>query len=141
MNNDIEQELMHHGIRPTAVRNLVWQEVRQRHNAFALIDIEAALPRMDQSSIFRSLRLFAEHHMLHEIDDGTGSQKYCVCHCHGEKHMSHLHFSCRNCGKTYCLEESSIPIVPLPHGFVLEEAEYLVKGLCPKCSNGASDLP
>lgn len=130
----IEQTLKEHGIRPTAVRNLVWREVSQKHNAFALIDIEVSLPHMDQSSIFRTLRLFAEHHMLHEIDDGTGSQKYCVCHCDGDTHLSHIHFSCLHCGQTFCLEENSIPYVDLPTGFVMQEAEYLVKGLCPKCS-------
>lgn len=135
MNLDIEQHLTDHGIRPTAVRNLVWQEVSQRRGAFALIDIEAALPRMDRSSIFRALRLFAEHHLLHEIDDGTGSQKYCVCNCGDgdQHHLNHVHFTCRQCGRTYCIEDQTIPIVTLPEGFVTDEVEYVIKGICPKC--------
>lgn len=136
MNDSVEQELTMHGIRPTAVRNLVWREACSMKNAFALIDIEAALPHMDQSSIFRALRLFAEHHMLHEIDDGTGSQKYCVCHCEGDTHISHLHFTCRKCGRTYCLEDTTVPLVTLPSGFAMDEAEFIVKGLCPNCNKG-----
>lgn len=130
----IEEHLQEHGIRPTSVRTLVWREVCGYQDTFTLQDVESRLYPMDRSSVFRALRLFADNHMLHEIDDGSGLQKYCVCHCSGDKHLSHLHFSCRKCGKTFCLEDCSIPMVQLPSGFVMDEAEYVVKGLCPRCS-------
>lgn len=130
-----ESDLERHGIRPTAVRILVWKMARCQRNTFTLTDMEDMMPHMDRSSIFRALRLFAENRLLHEIDDGSGSQKYCVCHCEGEKHLNHLHFTCRKCGRTYCLKDSSVPMVDLPDGFVMDEAEYVVKGICPRCVN------
>jgi len=133
--NSTEQYLDSHGIRPTAVRILVWDCVSAQSETFSLADMEHLMPHMDRSSIFRALRLFAEHHLLPTIDDGTGQQKYCVCRCKHSSHINHVHFTCLKCGKTYCLEDYTIPIVPLPEGFVMEDAEYIIKGVCERCSN------
>ena len=133
--NSTEQYLDSHGIRPTAVRILVWDCVSAQSETFSLADMEHLMPHMDRSSIFRALRLFAEHHLLHTIDDGTGQQKYCVCRCKHSSHINHVHVTCLKCGKTYCLEDYTIPIVPLPNGFVMEDAEYIIKGVCERCSN------
>lgn len=133
---EIEYHLKEHGVKPTAVRNLVWQQVHHRREPFTLLDLEVDMPHMERSSIFRALRLFTEHHLLHEIDDGSGQQKYCVCRCNDpDHHLNHIHFTCLHCGKTFCLEDYQIPVVPLPEGFVMEEVEYIAKGLCPKCRN------
>lgn len=128
-----EEILQQHGIRPTAVRLLVYRAVQHRSEAFSLADVEEWMPEMDRSSIFRALRLFTEHDILHQIDDGSGLEKYCVCRCEDSHHLNHIHFACTRCGKTYCLEDQSIPIVTLPEGFLTHEVEYIVKGICPQC--------
>lgn len=131
----IEDFLLAHNVKPTAVRVLVWNEVQDAASTFTLSDMEAALPIMDRSSIFRTLRLFCQHHMLHEINDGSGFQKYCRCRCSdADHHLNHIHFTCKSCGETFCLEEYSIPVVELPEGFKIDDVEYVVKGLCQKCS-------
>ena len=115
-----EQTLEKAGIRITAVRLLIWREIRNSfQGAFSLSDIEDALPTVDKSTIFRTLLLFKESHLLHDIDDGSGSHKYCVC---------------RICHRTFCLPDVRIPQVALPAGFEPEETEYLVKGVCPSCA-------
>lgn len=133
MNDELEHFLEHHGIRPTAVRILVYRAIHHRSEAFSLADVENWLPEMDRSSIFRALKLFTEHQLLHEIDDGSGIFKYCVCRCEGSHHLNHIHFACTRCGKTYCLEDHTIPLVSLPDGFETYEVEYIVKGVCPRC--------
>lgn len=131
----MEHELIEHGIRPTAVRILVLRSIMDMDGAFCLSDIEADIPSLDRSSIFRALRLFTENHLLHEIDDGSGSCKYCLCRCKNhDHHLQHVHFTCTKCGKTFCLTEQIIPAITLPEGFIAEEAEYVVKGVCPECS-------
>lgn len=129
-----EETLQQHGIRPTAVRLLVLRAVQHRSEAFTLADVERWMPEADRSSIFRTLRLFAEHELLHEVDDGSGLEKYCVCRCDGSHHLNHIHFACIQCGKTYCLEENTVPVVTLPPGFLAHNYEYIVKGICPRCS-------
>jgi len=129
----VEEHLLEHGVKPTAVRILVWEKASRQRKTFSLNDMEEWMPEMDRSSIFRALRLFTEHHLLHEVNDGTGHQKYCVCRCGDDHHLNHVHFTCLRCGHTYCLEDHQIPVIPLPNGFEMEEVEYVVKGICPKC--------
>ena len=131
----IEEHLAEHGVKPTAVRILVWEQAVRQQATFTLSDLEELMPHMDRSSIFRALRLFTEHQLLHEIDDGTGQQKYCVCRGTNSSHLNHIHFTCMKCGQTYCLEDYQIPIVELPDGYEMNEAEYVIKGVCPHCKN------
>lgn len=133
---DYEQELSDCGIRVTAVRLMVWRTIRRTmKEAFSLADLETALLSVDRSTLFRALTLFAERGLLHVIDDGSGSQKYCVCHCDDhEHHHGHVHITCVKCHKTWCLEDVPIPNVRIPSDFVMQEAEYIVKAICPKCS-------
>lgn len=131
--NEAEHHLQAHGIKPTAVRVLVWEETCKQTETFTLHDMEQWMPHMDRSSIFRALKLFTEHHLLHMIDDGTGQQKYCLCRCENGEHINHIHFTCTKCGRTYCLEDYMIPMVEMPEGFVTEDVEYVVKGICAQC--------
>lgn len=130
-----EQTLDNAGLRVTAVRLMIWREVRHGFNdAFSLADLEERLPTVDRSTLFRTLALLTEAHLLHEIDDGSGSQKYCVCHLDDTRHCEgHVHLTCRVCHRTFCLSNVRIPPVALPDGFVTEETEYVVKGVCKNC--------
>lgn len=131
-----EQVLDNAGIRLTAVRLMVWRHVRHEfQDAFCLADLEAALPTVDRSTLFRTLTTLTEAHLLHEIDDGTGTQKYCVCHLDDTRHCTgHVHLTCRVCHRTFCLTNVTIPPVPLPARFVPYETEYIVKGICAQCA-------
>lgn len=131
-----EQSLDNAGIRVTAVRLMVWHAIRHDfHDAFSLADLEAKLPTVDRSTLFRTLTLLTDAHLLHDIDDGTGMQKYCVCHLDDTRHCEgHVHLTCRLCSRTFCLTNVRIPHVPLPEGFRMEEAEYIVKGICAECA-------
>lgn len=124
------------GIKPTSVRILVYKAVMDIEESFSLADIEMKLLSVDRSSIFRALTLFAKHHLLHSFEDGSGSQKYCICHNHGNCKPDewHCHFYCEQCKKTYCLEDDVIPPINLPKGFVPHEMNYIIKGVCDKCS-------
>lgn len=130
---DYEQRLRNAGIRVTSVRILVYKTIyEQMHNAFSLQDVMDLLPYADNSSVFRALTLFAEHHLLHQIDDGSGMHKYCVCRC-GEFKCHHVHLTCTRCGSTTCLTDRPIPQVEIPDEFLALEAEFVVKGLCAEC--------
>lgn len=131
-----EQVFEKAGIRVTAVRLLIWREIRRSFaGAFSLSDLEDTLPTVDKSTLFRTLTLLSEAHLLHDIDDGSGSHKFCVCHHDDTLHCTgHIHLTCRVCHRTFCLTDLRIPQVELPEGFVPEEAEYIVKGVCPECA-------
>ena len=106
-------------------------------DAFSMADLEALLPTVDRSTLFRTVGALTEAHLLHEIDDGSGAQKYCVCHLDDTRHCEgHVHLTCLRCHRTFCLTNVRIPPVPLPEGFQAEETEYVVKGICQQCSEG-----
>lgn len=60
-------------IQPTAIRLLVLKAMMQAKQSVSLADLEDRLDTVDRSSIFRTLTLFLSHHLIHSIDDGTGS--------------------------------------------------------------------
>ena len=110
---DYTETLTRHGIRPTAVRLLIYKTALRFHDTFSMSELEDALESVDKSTVFRTLSLFAARHLLHEIEDGSGSTKYCIC---------------RN-----DLDYTHIPAVRYPAGFEVRQIDYLLKGLCPDC--------
>lgn len=83
-------------IKPTAIRLLILKTMMQHKEAFSLLDLENELDTVDKSTIYRTITLFLAHHLVHGIDDGTGSLKYAVCSndCNCEVDDLHTHFYC-----------------------------------------------
>lgn len=139
---NLEKKLLEKDIKPTAVRLLVLRAMEEARCALSLTDLETTLGTVDKSSIFRTLTLFQSHHLVHSVSDGSGQTKYALCpagcHCgkNGEAEWSdlHIHFSCEECHRTFCLRGLSIPEVQLPEGFLLKNANYVLMGLCPECA-------
>lgn len=138
---EIENILESKGVRPTAMRLLIYKFMAKKERALALADIEDAFDKADRTTLYRTLKTFEEKGVVHQIDDGTGVQKYAVCdqgcNCDLEQDL-HLHFHCNTCGETVCLTEQKIPHINLPEGFVAEDANLVLKGICDKCTSVAS---
>lgn len=146
-NESIEKIFKEYDIRPTAVRLMIWKEIFSFNFAFALSDLEGVLPTVDRSTIFRTLTLFVEKDLLHTINDGSGQQKYCICHeyehcdngCDDHEHTheecQHVHLSCTVCGRTFCLRNQKIPPVQIPEGFQVLHTQYIIQGICPHCAH------
>ena len=149
-----DEALLRRGVRPTALRVLIYRTMENAPCALSLTDLEDRLVTVDKSTIFRTLTLFLGHHLVHAVDDGTGQTKYSLCaadcHCgeEGDEEWDdlHTHFFCERCHHTYCLRGVPIPTVALPAGFRLHSATYVLKGLCPACaararSSAVSEIP
>ncbi|RGM49099.1 MULTISPECIES: Fur family transcriptional regulator [Bacteroides] len=123
-------------IQPTANRLLVLKAMMQASRSVSLLDLENILDTVDKSTIFRTITLFLSRHLIHSIDDGTGSLKYAVCgeSCSCEVEDLHTHFHCKKCNKTFCFKNIPTPIVQMPKGFTLDSINYVLKGLCPECA-------
>lgn len=135
MSDKVITKLGSRNIKPTPNRILVLDAMMSASSPVSLADLECILETVDKSSIFRTMNLFLAHHLVHVIDDGSGSLKYEVCT--GEEDCSvddmHVHFYCERCHRTICLSSTPIPPVGLPDGFVMNSANYIVKGVCGDC--------
>ncbi len=129
--------LEHREIKPTALRLLILKTMSESGRALSLIDIVDLLETVDKSTVSRTLSLFLSHHLVHSIDDGSGSLKYAVCsdECSCEVEELHTHFYCTRCHRTLCLRGLPVPLVHLPSGFTLESVNYVMKGICSDCSS------
>ncbi|TXD84411.1 transcriptional repressor [Subsaximicrobium wynnwilliamsii] len=135
---EIEKTLEAHQVRPTAMRILIYKYMAEKEVAVALTDIESAFSKSDRSTLYRTLKTFEENGIAHQIDDGTGISKYALCEsgCNCELDQDlHLHFHCSNCDETVCLTAHKIPHINLPYGYLAENANLVVKGICEKCSS------
>lgn len=134
---EIEKILEGKGIRPTAMRILIYKHLAQKEVAISLTDIESAFSKVERTTLYRTLKTFEDKGIAHQIDDGTGTQKYALCepgcNCELEQDL-HLHFHCNQCNETVCLTEHKIPHINLPEGFVAEDANLVLKGVCDKCT-------
>ena len=91
---------------------------------------------IDRVTIYRALDRLVEEGKLHRIANLEGGIQYALCNtCSHETHFhnhDHIHFSCRICKKTICLE-NNIPNLNLPKDYVIEEKQILISGICPNC--------
>lgn len=130
------KKLEKRNIKPTAMRLLILKTMMQLDRAVSLLDLENELVTVDKSTIFRTITLFLGHHLIHGVDDGTGSLKYAVCsnECNCSVDKQHTHFYCQSCHRTFCLKSIRVPVVQLPDGFAIQSINYVIKGLCSECS-------
>ena len=132
---EFENVLSEHGIKATANRLLVLKALAECHRPVTMAELEDKIDSIDKSGIFRTLMLFKENHLLHQIDDGCEGVRYELCHAHGDiDDDRHVHFHCEVCHRTFCLEDTPIPAVTYPDGFLVETVNYMAKGICPECA-------
>jgi Fur family ferric uptake transcriptional regulator len=134
----IEQVLESRNIRITAMRMLIYKFLAEKDVAVTLSDIENAFAKAERTTLYRTIKTFEENDIVHQIDDGTGITKYALCEpdCSCEIGTDlHLHFHCNNCNETVCLTEHKIPQIKVPEGFVSENVNLVIKGICDKCSS------
>ena len=133
----IEHILELKDIRVTAMRLLIYRFLAQKEIAQTLSDIENAFDKADRTTLYRTVKTFEDKGIVHQIDDGTGVMKYALCEkgCNCDIEIDlHLHFHCNNCNETVCLTDHKIPQIKVPNGFIAEDVNLVVKGICDKCS-------
>jgi len=133
---NLEQILEARKIHPTAMRILVLKQLQMSEHAVSLNELESHFEQADKTTLYRTLKTFQKHKLVHSIEDGTGSVKYALCdeNCECMPEESHLHFHCTRCSSTFCMKELNLPEVKLPKNFKPYEINFIVKGLCDKCS-------
>ncbi len=132
----LENKLEKRDIKPTAMRLLVLQFLTEQIKAVSLSDIENSLYYADRSTLFRTLKTFEKNKLIHSIEDGSGQVKYAICleECDCSAQDLHYHFHCTKCTNTFCLTSLSVPAIDIPKGFVMQQANMVIKGVCANCN-------
>ncbi|MCD6520682.1 MAG: transcriptional repressor [Anaerolineae bacterium] len=88
---------------------------------------------VDISTIYRTLELLQEFHLVAVIDLGDGQKRYELLSIHGPHH----HLYCRSCGKLIRIEHDELqPLIEhlrQTYGFEAELEHLVIPGLCAEC--------
>ena len=106
-------------------------------DALAHADIEKkAGEKFDRVTIYRTLQTFVEKGIVHTIPTADNAILYALCKDCGEDHHhdNHIHFVCRNCNSTICLDDIVSPQINLPAGYVAENVQVVINGICKDCN-------
>lgn len=138
MNAEVKRLLKNHSLRLTQSRGDVISVFLDKNIAISHGDIESEVDgKYDRVTIYRTLKSFIDKGLIHKVLDDSGATRYALCHdeCSEEAHQhNHIHFKCQECNETTCLEFVDIPEVNLPKGYKAKESNYLISGVCDKCS-------
>ena len=138
MARDTKDILKKNRLSVTASREKILNLFLDQTGALAHGDIEKrAGEKFDRVTIYRTLQAFVEKGIIHTIPTADNSILYALCKddCEeGHHHDHHVHFICRECHNTYCLDNVVTPDIKLPSGYSANQIEVVVEGTCRQCS-------
>ena len=139
MEKKIDELLRKSQLSVTGGRRKILELFLQHDGALSHSDIEKkAGEKFDRVTVYRTLQAFVEKGLIHSIPTPDNSIRYALCKddCSGGQHRDdHVHFICNSCGNTICLEEVVIPAIRLPRGYLAQQVEMLVSGVCKGCAS------
>jgi Fur family ferric uptake transcriptional regulator len=106
-------------------------------DALAHGDIEKkAGEKFDRVTVYRTLQTFVEKGIVHTIPTADSSVRYALCKdcAEGHHHDDHVHFVCRNCQATICLDDIISPHIQLPRGYNIDTIQVVINGVCKSCN-------
>ncbi len=125
------------GLKNTSSRRSVLSVFIDNEFALNYHEIQEKLQeKLDKVTIYRSLKKFEEVGIIHQVPDMSGTIRYALCahQCNNNHHKdSHVHFNCQKCEKTYCIEDTQIPLISLPKNYLIDDMMVLVRGICNDC--------
>jgi Fur family ferric uptake transcriptional regulator len=132
-----EELLKGFNLRHTPNRAAILHAFISQEYALSHADVEKAVPEsFDRVTVYRTLKIFLERGLIHKVLDDEGSLKYALCKeaCTSiSHHHNHVHFKCTKCGQTSCLSVE-VPAVKLPKGYMVNEVNLLLQGICEHCA-------
>lgn len=124
-------------LRITSVRNEILSIFNDRNYALSFYDLEKELKtKFDTATIYRTINTFVENNIIHQIPLESKTAYYALNSVLEEDENSrkeHIHFLCRICRRTYCLENVIIKDLKINKNFRLESLKIIAEGVCDNC--------
>jgi len=132
------QKLREGGFRLTPQREMVLSIMHQLDGFATAEEIFAQVQEIstavDISTVYRTLDLLAEFHMIACVERGDGQRVFKLEGAHGP----HLHLVCRNCGHVWGADfgpaESLVSFLQAEHGFQADLDHLAIPGMCRVCA-------
>jgi Fur family ferric uptake transcriptional regulator len=134
MKADFTQILKQHDLSLTAVRLTVLDVLHKSPHTDAntiFTKVSKKIPQATIQAIYNNLNALTACGIIREIKPKGRASLYETKVCD-----NHHHMVCRQCGRvedTHCKSHAPCLSPAEGHGFVLDEAEVIFWGLCPKC--------
>lgn len=133
----VVQILKKNGIRVTQNRVELLNILNDARHPLNQKDIEEQLSTTpDRVTLYRNLRFFVDHKIIHKIEINGSLTSYSVNRTHIDHGHSaeHLHFYCSICHKVTCMPQHGIKKYDLPDGFSQQSSKLIVNGICNICN-------
>ena len=106
------------------------------NNAIPLSVVEDNLEKFNRITLYRTIKIFIEKGVIHEISIGGEPSNYAICQeeCSPSTHYHrHIHFKCNDCSVISCVDIDKFPTILLPN-YKITQLDIQASGLCDKCN-------
>lgn len=88
----------------------------------------------DRTTVYRTLRNFASHGVIHSIMVEGRDTHYAISEKHNSDSSAYqVHFSCNNCEGVYCLSHRAFATPTIPDKYISKSFDLMIRGICEKC--------
>ena len=137
------EKIRSRGFRLTPQREIVLSVMHQIEGLATADEIYARVcevsTSLDISTIYRTLDLLQEFHLVTWVDTGDGVRRYELLGVHGP----HLHLVCQSCGAVLGVESGEVgafaDYLRTLHGFEVNLDAVTIPGVCQKCRTVPSE--
>ncbi len=125
--------LHEHNLKRTGCREGIIEVITRAGQPLSENEIRNRLSgNFDRTTFYRSFKTLQEYNILHKIVVDNQLVKYALGKS-DTKTNSHAHFYCTSCNGLKCLDPVPVDLSGMPEGYVVEETEIIIKGLCSQC--------
>lgn len=131
-------EILHqHNIKKTSSRVAIINALQSSELPLSENEIKEVMQEQyDRITFYRNVQTLSESGIIHRIVIDNTLVKYALNCCeHGHQHSTnHVHFFCKSCQQTVCLEDVCVQQYTLPSGYKMTDCEVVIKGVCQTCN-------
>ena len=123
-------------ISETPFRKAVLDIFYKYENAIPLSVVEQNLEEYNRITLYRTIKIFVEKGIIHEITISGQPSNYAICedNCESKNHQhQHIHFKCDSCETIFCVEADQFPSISIPN-YQIKQLEIQATGLCKNCN-------
>ncbi len=129
--DDVSHEL---GQRQTRQRDAILRVLHSSSGPLPVPEIHALAQKKTAvgiATVYRTLKMLQQNKQIRAVTLPSGETRY-----EGEPQAHHDHFQCRVCQQVFDLDVCPLRLKSgekLPGGFLVEDHQMLLYGLCPSC--------